>query len=542
MFGKEPELYYKGQSKKTSLFGSILTIFFVVLYCAFFSYKFSKLLRRSDITFYDTFTYEAEPPVIKITNENFYGGFALEDPDTYDYFIDESIYIPKAYFKRAEKKGDNFNWQVEELKLERCKLEKFGSIHQETFKKKDLQNLYCFQTMDFNLEGHFSYDLYSFFYIQFFPCVNTTEKQNCKPLEIIDHYLKNTFASFQFQDVELTPNNYSYPFRSRAADFYTTVGKRLFKEVHIFFQIVDIQTDLDWMGFDEIKDIKSEKYIKYDEMLTMTNIIEEDIYETGSSFCDFTIKLSENIRTEIRTYTKLVTILGDVGGVMEVIFTITKIMSSFSVDILYEISLVNNLFNFNIDKKVVILKDKKDENNDSSKNKDKQNVQNIYKLKKISKNTKIEIKTIDTKDRTYENLNIKSISNRIKNKRYFNSKQQSISSNKELDSKRLSKIQIQKESKRHKKKNEEIISKINMNKASIYFFFCFIRKRKTKQNILLDEGMNMVIDKLDVFNVFRIMYKDNIIIEKNKNKIDNSEMSDKCKKRLRYIYEIKKEH
>ena len=34
-------------------------------------------------------------------------------------------------------------------------------------------------------------------------------------------------------------------------------------------------------------------------------------------------------------------------------------ISSFTVDILYEISLVNNLFNFDLDKKVVILKEKK---------------------------------------------------------------------------------------------------------------------------------------------------------------------------------------
>ena len=432
MFGKEPELYYKGQTKRTSLFGTILTILFVVLYCAFFTYKFSKLVRKNDITFYDTFTYEAEPPALKITNENFFVGFALEDPKTYDTFIDESIYIPKAYFKRAEKQGDKFQWQTRELMLEPCKIDNFGSIYKKTFDKKDLKNNYCFSKIDFTLEGHFSYDMYSFFYIQFFPCVNTTNKTDCKPLENIDYYLKNTFVSFQFQDIELTPNNYSYPIRPKSADVYTTVGKKLFEEIHVFFQIVDIQTDLDWWGFDEIKDIKSEKYLKYEKMAAMGNIIEEDIYETGGSFCDVTIKLSETIRTEIRTYTKLVTILGDVGGVMEVIFTLISIISSFSVDILYEISLVNNLFNFNLDKKVVILKERKDDNKKLySTIKDKKSSQNIYKLKRTSK---IDLKAIDIKERSCENenLNIKSNCNSIKKRRNFKIKQQSLSSNKEL--------------------------------------------------------------------------------------------------------------
>ena len=89
-----------------------------------------------------------------------------------------------------------------------------------------MKNLYCFKEMDLALEGHFSYDLYSFFNIQFFPCVNTTEKQNCKPLEKIDYYLKDTFVSFVFQDIELNPNDYKRPFRPRSADVYTKIGKR----------------------------------------------------------------------------------------------------------------------------------------------------------------------------------------------------------------------------------------------------------------------------------------------------------------------------
>ncbi len=138
----------------------------------------------------------------------------------------------KHILKEQKKKGDDFEWEVKELELERCQLKKFGSIYQDIFKAKDLKNHYCFKEMDYVLEGHFSYDMYSFFYIQFFPCVNTSTKQDCKPLEVIDYYLKNTFISFEFQDIELTPNNYKAPIRPRNVDIYTTVGKNLFNEIH----------------------------------------------------------------------------------------------------------------------------------------------------------------------------------------------------------------------------------------------------------------------------------------------------------------------
>ena len=96
--------------------------------------------------------------------------------------------------------------------------------------------------------------------------------------------------------------------------------------------------------------------------------------------------ISENVRTEKRTYIKLIAILGDVGGLMEVVFTIFRVISPFSVDILYEISLVNNLFNFDLDKKIVILKDKTNDlpNNESPKTYTPTNI-----IKKVSQQNSI---------------------------------------------------------------------------------------------------------------------------------------------------------
>ena len=149
------------------------------------------------------------------------------------------------------------------------------------------------------------------------------------------------------EDIELTPKNYKNPIRPRNVDVYTTVGKKLFQEIHAYFEVVNIETDLDWFGFDEFENIKSDVYLKYDETFIMSNLIEEDIYENGEKFCDVTFKLSENVRTQRRVYTKFVTILGDIGGFMEVIFTLFRIMCAMSVDILYEVSMVNNLFLLN---------------------------------------------------------------------------------------------------------------------------------------------------------------------------------------------------
>ena len=542
--------------------GRSFTKLYLLLYFFFLFYKIIRLIRKSDITFFDTFTYSSEPPKIKITNENFYGGFALQDPRTYDVFIDEGIYIPKASFRKAEKKGDKFQWNIADVELEPCKIENFGSSFQETFKRKRLNNLYCFKNMDYILEGHFTYEQYSFFYIEFYPCVNTTESKKCKPLETIDYYLKNTFVSFQWQDIKLTPKNYSYPIIARDADIYSTVGKKMFQEIHAYFQIVNIETDLDFTGFYDFEHIKTDTYLKFDQLVVMSNINENNIYETGESFCNFTLKLSENIRVERRTYTKLITILGDVGGLMEVLFTLLSVISSLSVNILYEISLVNNIFNFDINKKLIILKEKNDQKGNTTKN---IGMPKIYSGKNLNRN-------LSSQNSIFENEE----ENENKNNEETNPKKTKFTSNSEnllyinIDKQKsrlradsnyslnpnnnnlkllsLSKINTNKTYKqgelninkcnedvdannRDNENKENIISKIRIKRRSIYCGFLYIRKRKMVENVLLDEGMNIIKEKLDIFNIFDKVYRGEKIHEKLIRQ-EILEMSDECKKKL----------
>ena len=48
--------------------------------------------------------------------------------------------------------------------------------------------------------------------------------------------------------------------------------------------------------------------------------------------------------------------MGDVGGLMEVIYSFFRILSSFIVGILYDESLVNNLYTFDLEQKVITFK------------------------------------------------------------------------------------------------------------------------------------------------------------------------------------------
>ena len=81
----------------------------------------------------------------------------------------------------------------------------------------------------------------------------------------------------------------------------------------------------------------------------------------------------------------------------------------------------------------------------------------------------------------------------------------------------------------------KIINKIEINRGYIYFCFFCIRKRKNIQNVLLDEGMKLIVERLDLRNLFRTIYKE----EKMNLNFATGEfiqMSDECKKKIEDIY------
>ena len=78
----------------------------------------------------------------------------------------------------------------------------------------------------------------------------------------------------------------------------------------------------------------------------------------------------------------------------------------------------------------------------------------------------------------------------------------------------------------------KIVNKIKINKACLYCCFLFQRKRKNLDNVLLDEGINLVCEKLDVLNLFDKIYK----VEQTLEKVEENDifevMSKECKIKL----------
>ena len=576
LFGKEPELYFKGKPQRTSKFGKALTYLYIILYVAFFIYKIIRMLQKVDITFYETYAYSGTPS-IKLNNNIYYGGFSLNG------LIDETIYYPVTLFYEEERVNGKLQpiGPPKQLELEKCKLEKFGEKYRHIFKDKDLDNFYCLKDVEqITLEGYSHLETYKYLYVIFYPCIGyAPDGRACKDQNFVTNFFaQGAKITFNIQDIELTPHIYDTPSQPLERDIAGPAFLTLYQQIYTYLQIVILETDQDVIGFEGLSSVETQQFLKYDESwIVAAPSPHANGLVPNFPMCEVTVQLSAKVLTQKRKNTKLIEVLGDVGGLMEVVWSALNILATVITDILYDKALVNNLFSFDLDKKIVRIK-KMEKKNEQKNNLQLNEGPKIYSPRASMFNIQsgfntnqnendYQIKSKFNKD----NLNNENkMAIKMKRKRKIKSKgtMNSLSRNTETSHKNLEEDNLRspneinipnerenispfnmdmnfgmpselknmnKETERIQNKNSEnrrIIDRIKMNCCCIYFWFCFARKKKNIQNILLDEGMNVIVENLDIMNIFNKIYIADIIGQSLKKSENIFDMSDTCKQKL----------
>ena len=432
LLGKEPDLYYKGKSKTNTIIGSIFSFIYMSLYLTYLIYKLVRMFERKDVIFYDTYAFDEEIPSINITNEEFCGAFTMGG------IIDETLYHVKAQYVSGIKKGEIWNYTYKDLEIETCKIEKFGTKYRELFKDKSLNNSYCLKNVNLTLEGYSYLNNFSYISLKVFPCVKHTKYGiPCRDYNEIFHFFEENVIEFKMQDNLLTPEIYKSPIKPIEKDITCPVFLKIYQKVYSYIQIVRVETDEDITGLSLIPKNKVEIFTKYTDSFIIATPGSDDILLTGGPVCDITLQLAANVLTQRRTYTTLLDVLGEVGGFMEFICSFFNIIISFIVNELYEKSLVNSLFSFNKNKKIILFKNK-----NVKKNKD-----NIIDYKRKGTDNKVNFLEKESVDK----MNIEN-----KEYKYKSMIQLSYTNNKDL--------------------NDTMTSISNLNKTEKYFIIENINK------------------------------------------------------------------
>ena len=557
LFGKQPELYYKGKSKKSTTLGIVLTVIYIVIYIAFLLYKLIRMFKRIDVTFYDSYTFKGLPS-IKLTNNEFYGGFGMGG------IVDERMYYLKVEYVSKVKVNGQWKENKKELETEICQLDWFGSEYREVFANQPLKNYYCIKDVSgMVLEGYSNLERYSYFNVKFYPChIQTIDGKACYNYTTQKDFFTFNTIELKIQDNDLNPEDYKKPVIRTEKDMNSPVFKDLYQLIYSYIQIVNIETDEDITGLNFFTDtIRKEQYTKYESsFLIASPLFYYDILQTGGPICDVTLQLSAKVLTQKRQYTQLIDVLGDVGGLMEILLTALNIISSFITEILYDKSLVNDLFSFDLEKKVVIFntkfkKDKsfddrnitldqiKKENNEKIENyrelAEPKNIEiyskeNLNELKKVNKFKTTRKKVKRKKKITRSVTNLKSVNeiniameekvNNIENKLSLEENKNIFSIDNKTNEPAFQDIPYKLTS--GNKSNK--LQNVYINNWLICCFWCTPRKKNVNK-VLFEEGSRILTQRLDILNMFNHFYIMELMQKNMGIELKDMDMSDICK-------------
>ena len=353
IYSKRISFFFNQKDKIGTVFGLCLTFLYILITSILFIIYLIKTIKRTDAKSNEMTLYSQGLPSINIRPELLYFAFALENPITLNRYIDESIYNPKVYFIMQNK--ENGITKIKEksiLNIEKCDVKKFGKEYQGQFIEGELNNAYCLKDFNLTLLGGSKYEKSSFIQIKIHPCVNTSQNNNhCKSQKIIDSYLTSGYFSIIIKDIGLNPLNYSFPIIPTIQNLKTNVDITMCREALIYLGITEIHTDVGLF----VNSIKKENHLEYRKYSQSFFFINESEYHNGKEIFSAEIKLEEYIHVQKREYTKMSEVFSVTGGYMQLISTIFGLFTIFIKSINVEKKILNNLFNFNIKQRKIIL-------------------------------------------------------------------------------------------------------------------------------------------------------------------------------------------
>jgi hypothetical protein len=294
-----------------------------------------------------------------LNSSNYGFAFGLQNPFTYDQFIEESIYRAEAYHITGKRivSGNTtfFDWNLKKLELEICSVSKFPTSYHLLFKDLPLGNYYCLKNNSFSLFGTFLNEEYQYVMIKLFECRNKTSdlpestnnplvninneynntsdseksKNNrnengdkkkeivCQPKQYIDEILAGTFFSLAHTDLTIDPTNYTNPNQLYSGDSYTTVSNQFFKEMHHYLNVINFNSDKGWL----VSEIEKQTFLKLDFIKEMTDFRKSD------NFLSYTLKLSTKVEIYTRSFAKVQNIAAEAGGFLKMISLVCLVFS-----------------------------------------------------------------------------------------------------------------------------------------------------------------------------------------------------------------------
>ncbi|KAL4460287.1 hypothetical protein ABPG74_000038 [Tetrahymena malaccensis] len=262
--------------------------------------------------------------------------FGMQDGDTYNHYIDPTIYNIVAYQLTKVTTYDDqgqpqYQFQQTNVTVERCTEQHFQNSNTKNgFLSLPYESLYCINPQfEEIIEGDYSQPNFQQFVIQVYPCAG----QGCNTTTLGKGY----FAIY-FQDVVVDPEIKDEPFRFYNRDLFWTTSLQSPRDLNMYFRNNYIESDYGWIT----SDIQTVRYISYSS---------QDLSFTSG--VDYFLQLilrfekqKENVYS--RKYKNLTNIISEMGGFAQSMLAIGFILCTTLSDLMLNKSIINDAFDFKI--------------------------------------------------------------------------------------------------------------------------------------------------------------------------------------------------
>ena len=515
IYGYRPHLFIGNFHRNGTFLGLILTFLSLIFMITISSYFIFQLFDTKKVSVIYTIKGLNDKMIeLEVSKNTFYFTIEIQDPFSYNAIMNERIFYPKAYYKKAirnNKNNSTFNWTIKELEISNCNINDFNINYQHLFLNHPLNQTYCIKNLNEGIFGTFQKEKYSFIYVDLIECKNSSKKKDCLPKEEIDYYLNGTFIAIAFQEITIDPKNYKQPNQPIISEYYTTISHNYFKEIHMYFKEVEVITDEGYL----FENRKSKKFTQFADVRDMISF-----KINSESFAEISIKVYHKSDMYSRNYIDLETVVADIGGFVKFISMIFYFIHYIFSQTGINQKIINKLFfiinekyyrgfsfnNFNVNK------------NNSVKNygrNARNNLTNNLRLNDSSNNNFIQ--NINLKGKKNRNFNLNENNNnnniinintiKIKEFKTFSDQQICVSPeskfnifNRELSPCRNRSFKIK--SKKFKKLNVSYFDKL--------FLFCGLKHKRENIELYI-KGLNMIKSKLDMIYIISESYKNDLI-------------------------------
>ncbi|KAL4427060.1 hypothetical protein ABPG74_021167 [Tetrahymena malaccensis] len=350
MFGQNIQLLYQKRPQHLTFFGGLITLANgILLLFVGYQYGAELILKQNPVT---NFSEESirQPEQYNLTLDTYNMAFGMQDPNTFNQFIDESIYTIVVVRNEMNKIYNETTglydqvWTSTDLGPYPCKLPDFKEL-------SGIDQMYCFDQQDnkASIAGDFEADFYQAIEFFIYQCYNKTAQETadlisqgkkvvvCKSQDEIDSMLQNGYFAAYYTDKVINPKLRDQPFTTFPRDIFWPTSNKLMKELTMYWRNVYIESDL---GI-----INSDVQIMRD--VTFSYQTEQLTYGQSNQFVHLVFRFEKAKQSRyFRQYIKIQDVLAQISGVMSVFLIISSFICRRIAKLDLSQSLVNEVFSF----------------------------------------------------------------------------------------------------------------------------------------------------------------------------------------------------